>query len=285
FVQDRMTLVEDSWYFTLGSKFGHNDYTGFEMQPTARLLWTPSERTSVWGGVSYAVRTPSRLEAEAQFTLPPPPGVPFFVQGGTNPNIEAEDLVAYEFGIRSQPSDEFFWDAAFYLNDYSDVATFTAVGPPGFARPPFAGFGLPFQFANNPAHRQTWGGELATTVQPSDAWNVRAVYSYFRGQGGLDGVTSSPRNLFYINSGHDIGCDVELNIIGRYQDVLAVAPAIPPYFEMDVQLGWRPLEDLEFTLVGRNLLDRAHSETPPDQAGGVVNEVVREFYGGVTYRY
>ncbi|MEK6238774.1 MAG: TonB-dependent receptor plug domain-containing protein [Planctomycetales bacterium] len=55
FIQDRMTLVEDRWYFTLGSKFGHNEYTDFEMQPTARLLWTPNDRTTVWGAASYSV--------------------------------------------------------------------------------------------------------------------------------------------------------------------------------------------------------------------------------------
>ena len=52
FVQDEVTLVEDRWYLTAGSKFLHNDFTGFEFQPSARLLWTPSDRQSVWASVS-----------------------------------------------------------------------------------------------------------------------------------------------------------------------------------------------------------------------------------------
>ena len=45
--------------FTLGSKFEHNDFTGFEYQPTARLLFTPTNKQSVWAAVSRAVHTPA----------------------------------------------------------------------------------------------------------------------------------------------------------------------------------------------------------------------------------
>ena len=36
FVQDQIELLDDAVAVTLGSKFEHNDYTGFEIQPTAR---------------------------------------------------------------------------------------------------------------------------------------------------------------------------------------------------------------------------------------------------------
>jgi len=64
FLQDEITLREDLLYFTVGSKFEHNDYTGFEFQPTGRLLWTPSPRHSLWAAISRAVRTPTRAEAD-----------------------------------------------------------------------------------------------------------------------------------------------------------------------------------------------------------------------------
>jgi len=67
FVQDDITLIPDKLHLILGSKFEHNDYTGFEIQPTARLLWTPNRQNSVWLSVSRAVRTPSR--GERGFTL------------------------------------------------------------------------------------------------------------------------------------------------------------------------------------------------------------------------
>ena len=62
FLQDEIELLPDRLRLTLGSKFEQNDFTGFEVQPSARLIWLPTERSTLWGSVSRAVRTPSRLE-------------------------------------------------------------------------------------------------------------------------------------------------------------------------------------------------------------------------------
>ena len=32
FIQDKVSLVENKWFLTIGSKFEYNDYTGFEYQ-------------------------------------------------------------------------------------------------------------------------------------------------------------------------------------------------------------------------------------------------------------
>ena len=50
FAQDDITLVRDRLHFTLGSKFEHNDLTGSEIEPSARLLWTPAGNQTVWAG-------------------------------------------------------------------------------------------------------------------------------------------------------------------------------------------------------------------------------------------
>ncbi len=66
FVQDEIKLVPDKLALTLGSKIEHNDYTGWEIQPSGRLLWTPTAKQTVWGAVSRAVRTPNRFESGAR---------------------------------------------------------------------------------------------------------------------------------------------------------------------------------------------------------------------------
>jgi iron complex outermembrane receptor protein len=42
FVQDTFTLLEDELDLVVGTKLEHNDFTGFEVQPNARLLWRPA---------------------------------------------------------------------------------------------------------------------------------------------------------------------------------------------------------------------------------------------------
>jgi iron complex outermembrane recepter protein len=53
-----------SLHLTIGSKFEHNDFTGFEVEPSVRLAWTPTEKQTVWAAVSRAVRTPADLERD-----------------------------------------------------------------------------------------------------------------------------------------------------------------------------------------------------------------------------
>jgi iron complex outermembrane receptor protein len=59
FIQDTIALVPDRLHLIVGTKLEQDSFTGFDFQPSARLLWTPSEKTSVWGAVSRAIRTPS----------------------------------------------------------------------------------------------------------------------------------------------------------------------------------------------------------------------------------
>ncbi|MEK6233843.1 MAG: TonB-dependent receptor, partial [Planctomycetales bacterium] len=120
FVQDRFTIQEDLLYFTAGSKFSHNDFTGFEMQPSARVLFTPNERTSIWGAVSRAVRTPSRSEDDLIVRIPA--FAPSLLLNG-NRAFRSEELTSYEIGARAQPVEEFFWDVAAFYNDYTGLFT------------------------------------------------------------------------------------------------------------------------------------------------------------------
>ena len=65
FVQDEIMLEEDLWYLVMGSKFEHNDFTGFEYQPSVRLLYTPTGTQDLVGrGVAgRADAQPDRSES------------------------------------------------------------------------------------------------------------------------------------------------------------------------------------------------------------------------------
>ena len=49
FVQDEIAIVPNKFSLTLGTKLEHNNYTGFEVQPSIRGLWTITPRHSVLG--------------------------------------------------------------------------------------------------------------------------------------------------------------------------------------------------------------------------------------------
>ena len=114
FVQDVIPLADDKVEITLGSKLEHNNYTGFEAQPDARLLWTPSRRQSFWASISRAVRTPSRLEESLELTdfLAAVPLIYLQIDG--NRNFFAERLIALEAGYRSLIVSRLYMDFAVF---------------------------------------------------------------------------------------------------------------------------------------------------------------------------
>ena len=97
FVQDEIALVPDRLRVTLGSKLEHNDYTGFEHQPSARLAWTPTSQQTLWTAISRAARTPARIDRDFYLFLTP--SLPLIA----GDDFDSEKLVACEAGWRLQP--------------------------------------------------------------------------------------------------------------------------------------------------------------------------------------
>ncbi len=284
FIQDEVTLRDDELFLTLGSKFSHNDYTQFEMQPTARLLWTPTERHSIWGSVSRAVRTPSRTNNDLRFFLPPNPALPGVFQAVSgNTAIESEDLLAYEIGMRAQPEEWFSWDAAAFYNRYEDLVTPGITGAPFLDVGPPPRFILPFGISNA-RKGETYGFELAANLEMTPVWRLYGTYSAIQTDYASDfpGAGLVPSNQIYLQSSWDLGRDWQFDAIWRYADSFT---GVNSYNTMDLRLGWQPALNFELALVGRNLLDAGHFEYPADTVGLQRTEVEREIYGMVTWKY
>ncbi len=105
FVQDEIGLVDRRLSMTLGTKILRTNFTasGVELEPSVRLLWTPTERQTVWAAYTHALRTPS--DAEGNFNLTglvttTADGTPYFARFSANPNFASEQLNGYELGYR-----------------------------------------------------------------------------------------------------------------------------------------------------------------------------------------
>lgn len=285
FAQDEISVVENRFSVTLGTKFEHNDFTGFEVQPSVRLLWTPRERHAVWTAVSRAVRTPSRAEDDLQIN---PPGVPpgFATIFGSR-GFHSEKLIAYEIGYRVQPLSHLSIDLTAFYNDYDDLRSIEplVLAPVGPA------------IAANGLQGETYGFEAAATIQAFDYWRLQSGYSYLQMQlhrhpGSFDFLTErftesgSPHHQIFLRSSIDLGRYVEFDTTFRYVDNVILRGAnIPSYFTMDVRLGWRPNRNWEFAIVGQNLLDDRHPEFAPSFIATQQTELERSVYAKVTWRF
>ena len=204
FVQDEVAVIRDRLTVNLGAKFEHNSYTGFELQPTARLLWTPSPTTTVWGAVSRAVRTPSRVDSDIRvvtqvFDAPPVTRI----EALGSDTLEAEALIAYEVGYRVVPHTRLSLDVVVHYHDYDRLRSL-APGPPGLDGSVVV---VPFTLGND-AHARSYGGTASVTVRASSRWRIRASYTYLNMTAGLDdGVP--PGTIADVNPGlnpsHQLG--------------------------------------------------------------------------------
>ncbi len=286
FLQDEVSIVPERLRLTVGSKFEHNDFTGFEIQPSARALWTPGYSQTFWASVSRAVRTPSRAESDIRLNpAPPVPLPPGSITILGNPDMESEVLLAYELGYRIQPIDQLKVDLTAFYNDYDDLRTLEPTMPGPIS---------PSKVANN-LFGESYGTEISATAQVTNRWRLQGSYSYLEVQlhrkaGSHDNSTekategSSPRNQFFIRSLFDLGWNIQFDSTLRYVDTLP-GPKIPSYLTLDLRLAWSPRKDLEFAIVGQNLLDDRHLEFAPTFVGTQQTEVERSVYGTVVWRF
>ena len=270
FVQDEVSLVENRLHLTLGSKFEHNDYTGFEYEPSVRLAWTPSREQTVWGAVSRAVRAPSRIDRD--FYVPGQP--PYFLAG--SPDFQSEIVYASEAGYKIQPTATLTASAATFYNVYKDLRSLES--------------GQPFTFANG-LEGESYGVELEASYQPVSRWRLNTGYTFFhldvRRRPGSTDTTSegqegdSPRHTAFLESRLDLPRNLELDARVRYVDALP-DQGVPSYVAFDARLGWRPSKNLEISVVGSNLTDPRHPEFGTLAAR---REIQRGVYGKVSCRF
>ena len=281
FVQDQITLSPDL-FLTLGAKFEHNSYTGFEVQPTARVLWRIGDSDSLWGSVSRAVRTPSRVEHDGALFRsvvppgsPPAPPLPMAVRFEGDRSLDSEVLVAYELGYRTKVAETLSLDVATFYNDYDRLRS-TPLGSATLDPGPPPRLDAHFT-ATNEGSGQTYGVEVAADWRPTDRWRVQLAYTYLRMNvdsfPGEEG--SSPDNQLSLRSELALRDDVDLDLWLR---AVGDLPAIDVdgYTTLDARLAWRPAPDLTLSLIGRNLIGPSHLEFMPDFLPYIPTEVQRE---------
>jgi iron complex outermembrane receptor protein len=294
FVQYELPIVRDRLTLTAGTKLEHNNFSGFDYQPSVRLLWMPTAHQSFWGAVTRAVRTPSRLDQDVQFAIlvqaTPPPPIYFEILG--NPKLKAERLIAYEAGYRAQINKNVYLDFTAFYNVYNDLQGY---GPPFPALantppPPHLFFVLPYA---NVIEGHTIGTEIAPNWKITSWWQVRGSYSFLhmslRDKPGFTDVGnllssylgSSPSSLVAFQSLFNLPRHFELDETYRYSSALP-AQAVRAYSTVDVRLGWHVGEYLDFSVVGQNLLRPSQAEFGGDP--GPLVGIRRGVYGKITWR-
>jgi iron complex outermembrane receptor protein len=271
FAQDEIQLVDERLAVTIGSKIEHNTYTGFEIQPGARLLWTPAARQTVWSAVTRAVRTPSRIERAVESTSLSSLAGPVFLEVVGSVDFASEELVGYEAGYRTLVGDVYL-DATVFHNEHNGLAgfgrnTLTLEGPADARR-----YVVRVPYVNG-INGTSEGFELSPDWHPLRAWRLNGSYALRHVDLHSEPVNidakavpryegSTPQHLVRVQSQLSLPRGWEVDAVYRYAGRLP-ARLVDAYHTADARIGARIANGVRLSLEGQNLLQPRHAEFSP----------------------
>lgn len=298
FLQDRFVLVKDRLFFTAGAKVEKAADSGYQLQPTGRLLWTPDSTNSFWAAVSRASRIPARFEMDATLYYMGFPAGPTTMYGAVipNPDLQPEDMVAYEAGYRASLGSRLSLDLATFYNRYYQVVS-SREGNLSLPSPVGGLITNELAYLNGDGGA-IYGAELSTKWDLADAWKAALAYSYQSYDQAM--VDSSnvyvggppPHNLLNLRLSWDADTALQFNGALYYTDATFLpnsnpstpSTVTPDSARLDLGATWKPSSQWEFSLWGQNL-QGAHSEALVAFGVNKPINVVPAVYGRVTARY
>ena len=290
FVQDELSLPH-SVRLTLGTKLEHNDFSGFEVQPSVRAAWDLADTQTVWGAISRAVRVPTRLERDVDIDASDPAGNPVVVLLG-NRDFHAEEVLAFELGYRWRPLRDLSLDLAAFRNRYTGLASLE-LGTP-FLDP--AGQTIYPLLNENLIDGHSTGFEGVALYSPVAWWRLSLNYSYIEMKLSPLGADynrgrflagSTPRNQFGMQSDFELPHGVQLHAGLRVLSAVVSMPEVvngtgdPGYQELDLNAIWHATPHVTLSIDGRSLLHASHVEFGDAEERSAIR---RSVYGRVAWQ-
>jgi iron complex outermembrane receptor protein len=289
FLQDEIAITR-SLSLTVGSKFEHNAYTGFECEPSAQLAWVPSARQTFWASAARAIRQPAMFDysVEAPLAVVPIGGNDFGVVTLIgNHNLKAEQLRDFETGYRSQIRKNLSLDLTGFLSYYRNLETFEQQTP--FVRVdagvPY--LAIPEVWEFNGSGRD-YGAEAFVNWDPSSRLKIGSGYTFLNmavGPGQDFRTTQipgdSPRHQFQVRDYFNLRRNLSWDTSVAYTSALATVPA---FVRVDSRLTWHAGESLEFSVGGQNLASSRHMEF--NDSFEINNTMIpRSFFAKAVWRF
>jgi len=305
YLQDDISLVPDTLRLTIGAKVEDNNFTGFELQPSARLFLRLKRNLSLWAAISRAVRTPSRIERSVDLVQPFIPAgaagnslpIPLFPEIFGSAGDNSSQLLAYEAGVRATLFRSWSLDIAAYYNRYSNLPAASpwrsiAISP----APNLPPIGIDLDIAVHfQGKAQTYGVESLLKGAVTKWWRTEFSWTHFQYSTALDPTTGqpymlmspldfSPRDQFSLRNAFDISHRLSLSTQLRYVSKLRGA-GVPAYTDANVRLSWQLASALDVSLIGENLLHSRRLEFGLGNYSTPLSYLPRQVTAEVQFRF
>jgi len=285
FINDELSLFDGIFRITGGVKMERNSYTSWEYQPSVRAI-VSDEYWAFWVSASKAVRTPNDMENGLIWNRKRSGGR--LIQQTGAGDVQTEDVLSYEAGARIRPTENSLIEVTGFRIIYKGVPdTWQFRNGQPLIYP---------EFLTNVLNGKADGVEANLRYQPWDWITLKGSYTYLhqyyddypvkdgetiwtvRSNGGQD-----PRNRFHMGISLDpikmLEFDANLYFTGPFRegDILG-------HHRLDMRLGLKPVDDLEISIVGQDLLRNSHRENA-NNSMELSSLIQQRYYIQATYTY
>lgn len=287
YIQDKITVIEDQLFLTLGTKLEWPEYADFDLQPSARLMWKINEQNRAWMAYTRSTRSPSRFENRSTLN-----NVQFLSKG----DPENELIDTYEIGYRYLPSADWLLDFSVFYNKYEGLIGVegdpTSFGP---------------AFLDNIGSGEAYGFEFLSSWKAKDNLKLNFSYSYVKSDYDMvDDLilpfpkVSSRRQVIFeeedtaehqvtFSSLWSITEKVNFDLFAYFTGNTQLGTrsdkesGIDNWLQLDAHLSYKVNANCDLHFWVKNLLDDNHPEDYP--IGGIQSEVPRSFQVSLNYRF
>jgi len=265
---------------TMSARLDENELSQSEVQPSLRLIWSPTEDDRIWVAGSKATTTPARALVDIEdvmYTVVPPElsGAPLptgILLNGYQSIEDDPSLQALELGYR-HTFDRFHIDVALFDFDYRNDVAVELIGDPV----------LIFSQDYEPTHLvqrgvftnsrmlASRGGELSMRGKFVDWWSAQFTYSRVE---RVDQKVGWSSNTSFMNS-VDLANNWQWNLwirhshgnagaAAQFSEVSTAADGIDDYLTLDTNVQWQANDRWRIELIANNLGEE-HVETQREQ--------------------
>lgn len=259
----------DELSLTLAARLDRSQLSDTNAQPSARILWAPTERDRFWVAWSEASSTPSRALLdldEVPYAIIPAnaPEQPFPVllvlEGHTGEERDVT-LEATELGYR-RTFESFSLDATVFDFAYSGEASVVTSGEPEIV---FADIFTPWYirqrgFFVNERELDSQGAELSVRAQPVRSWSSQLAYTWLEIDKPGDNSTTAVSFLNSVVLSEALSLNINVRYVhgidytsSRYTAEFEGTDLKESYTAVDLNLNWNVNESTTIALLLNNL--------------------------------
>ena len=284
FIHSNTALYPDLFHLSFSSRFEYNDFVGATISPSIRLSYTPDTNSTFWGALSKSHRTPSIVEYTTFMSSP-------YFQFEPNINQKPEEIISLELGYKSIIKNDLVLNATIFNNKYSHAlgivnnGTCNAPAIPSCDKTTLEnmldGYSYGAELSLDWKIRKNWLAKIAlSTVHIDMKTNLEDSIAK---SSEINYETSSATNILSLLNRYDFENGWKADLWLRYNDNISSID-IDKLITMDLSLT-KKFNQVEFSLVGKSLLDNQHPEYNDSLSGYIPSEVPRSVYAKISWNF